>query len=571
MMPKRAVTYARVSGDDRHNERRNLNGQTQLTREFCAKNGYEIVAELAEDDRGASGAAFELPQLDEARKLAEAGAFDVLVVREIDRLSRNLVKQLLVEAELKDHGVLVEYVLGEYPDTPEGRLNKHIRATIAEYERELITLRTTRARRLKVAAGHVIVNGMPPYGYRQAEVAGRQSLVIVEEEAVVVRRIFQAYVGGQSIRSIQLMLSAERVPTAADLGRRSRKKRGFGEWGPISVLLILRNETYRGVWHYGKRRSNTRGGVRGEMNDRASWQSVAVPGIIDDGLWDRVQERLATAADRSARNLKYEYLLRRRLVCGKCGAKIRAMNNRGWRSYRCPAACSNHTSYAHVCDAPTFGANELEATVWGWLRELLMTPGVLAAGLEAQRARANESTAPQRAELGRVRKRLEEVAGEERRLVPLYLKGKISEQVLDEEAAALRKETARLTARERTLSEELAAGEVDDSAIEDILSWTADIRGQLPESEQVFALRELVVDALNVSAVLNVEDGVKVARARCVLTGKQSARLVMGGSGAAGGDKEGARTRKVALDRSGSDERNTARVVALTARLVVGE
>jgi DNA invertase Pin-like site-specific DNA recombinase len=53
---------------------------------------------------------------------------DIVVTREIDRLSRTLVKQLVVESRLRELGVVIEYVLGDYPDTPEGQLNKLIRA-----------------------------------------------------------------------------------------------------------------------------------------------------------------------------------------------------------------------------------------------------------------------------------------------------------------------------------------------------------------------------------------------------------------------------------------------------------
>ena len=195
-MAKRAVLYARVSGDDRHNEGRNLVGQVAMCREYAQERGYEIVAELAEDDRGASGAAFELPRLNELRRLAEKQSYDVLVVREIDRLSRNLAKQLIVEEELNRAGVIIEYVIGEYADSPEGRLSKHIKATIAEYEREKIRERMTRGRLLKVAAGNVHVQGRPPYGYRVARVGGKETLEIVDEEAAVIRQIFAWYTVG---------------------------------------------------------------------------------------------------------------------------------------------------------------------------------------------------------------------------------------------------------------------------------------------------------------------------------------------------------------------------------------
>jgi site-specific DNA recombinase len=149
-MGKRAVLYARVSGDDRDNEGRNLDGQITMCRVYALKHGFSIVAELQEDDRGASGASFDLPELNNAIDMAKLGEFDVLIVRELDRFSRKLSKQLIVENEFKHSGVEIEYVLGEYPDSLEGRLMKNVRATIAEYEREKIRERTSRARELKV-------------------------------------------------------------------------------------------------------------------------------------------------------------------------------------------------------------------------------------------------------------------------------------------------------------------------------------------------------------------------------------------------------------------------------------
>jgi site-specific DNA recombinase len=179
--------------------------------------------------------------------MARNGAFDVFVTREIDRLSRNLAKQLIVEAELKRAGVTIEYVLDEYPDTPEGRLNKHIKATIAEYEREKITERTTRARRLKVQAGSTMFNGNPPYGYKEIQLAnGNWALEIVPEEARVVRLIFSWYVSGDGVggsltlAGITHRLTQMGIPTQIDSrGRANVKKRAVGTWARGTVWTML--------------------------------------------------------------------------------------------------------------------------------------------------------------------------------------------------------------------------------------------------------------------------------------------------------------------------------------------
>ena len=78
-MTKRAILYARVSGDDRGNDGRNLSGQLDMCREYAQRQGWQVIAELAEDERGVSGARMDVPELSRALDMAESGSFDVLV------------------------------------------------------------------------------------------------------------------------------------------------------------------------------------------------------------------------------------------------------------------------------------------------------------------------------------------------------------------------------------------------------------------------------------------------------------------------------------------------------------
>ena len=103
---------------------------------------------------------------------------------------------MIVEEEFKRAGVTVEYVLGEYPDTPEGGLLKNVRATIAEYEREKIRERMVRGKHQKVKAGSVMINGKVPYGYTLVERNKKWTLKIDKREARVVRLVFNWYVVG---------------------------------------------------------------------------------------------------------------------------------------------------------------------------------------------------------------------------------------------------------------------------------------------------------------------------------------------------------------------------------------
>jgi site-specific DNA recombinase len=528
-MPQRAVLYARVSGDDRHTEGRNLAGQLALGRQYAIEHGYTIVAELAEDDRGASGAAFELPQLNRVRELAQAGACDVLIVRELDRLSRDLLKQLLVEDELKRTGVAIEYVLGEYPDTPEGRLNKHIRATIAEYEREKIRERTTQARLRAVAAGSVVSHGLAVYGYRVVREGAKLVLVIEPEEAAVVVLIYDLYLhgpaGGAPLSAIKIAeaLTERRIPTAVDKGLPRRKVRGYGVWSPASVGKILADETYAGVWHY--RKHQTVRGPDGEHHrytrPPAEWLPVTVPALIDRATWEAVAQRRAHNKLAAARNLQQPdlYLLRSRVVCGRCGVRMRGVSPTAGKPhayYRCPAT-ERRSNYAHRCTAHSFRADKVDARVWTWLRSLIEHPAVLEAGREELQEREARAGAPLAVALAAAERDLADVLQQAERLLAAYLAGAVDLPAFEKANGPLQTAQAQAAERRRELA---AAQGVEHAAEHDLASARAfadSLAAELPAVADVPAFRRFVAEKLDLQAALIETERGPGVRVRCKL------------------------------------------------------
>jgi len=163
---ERAVVYARVSKDDRNNATSSIEGQFQLGRELANERGFEIIAELHEDERGASGAIFDLPVLNRVREMARRREFDILIVRDLDRLARDLAKQLIIEQEFRRCGVEIAYVLDQFDDTAEGQFRKNVKAILAEYERQKIKQRMQDGVRRKLAKG-MVKTSQVPYGYRK--------------------------------------------------------------------------------------------------------------------------------------------------------------------------------------------------------------------------------------------------------------------------------------------------------------------------------------------------------------------------------------------------------------------
>jgi len=521
-MKKRAILYARVSGDDRGNDGRNLAGQLDMCREYAERQGWRIVAELAEDDRGASGASFELPQLNRVRDIASNGGFDILVVREIDRLSRNLAKQLIVEEELKRTGVQIEYALADYPDTPEGRLNKHIRATIAEYEREKISERMIRGRRLKVRAGNVIVHGHPPYGYQVGEVDGKMMLVVHEPEARVVRSIFAWYVhGDESGRPLSMHAIARKLkgtPTKQDIEGRSRKESEYGVWSPSTVGSMLKNETYAGVWHYGKC-------YQSPSNPPTV---VEVPAIVSREVWDAAQARRAINKQNAKRNRKYNYLFSGRVTCGACGLKmcghshIDQKSGRVYSYYTCSTTRKPSRYPNRSCTGPRFRVDHVDEVVWDWIKSLLTEPETLKEALEAQKAKCDIENAPILERLGVIDDLLAENRRQLDRLLDLYLARDFPKEVLLDRKKRLESTMEALEKERSNLLARVEAWTLADRQIRTIKEFAARMAKAVKASdtEDNFGSRRQIIEQLDTELLLTVEDGQKVAHVNCMLGGE---------------------------------------------------
>ncbi len=530
-MSKRAVLYARVSGDDRKSEDRNLKGQLDLCRAYAEQRGYAIVAELAEDDRGASGAAFELPRLNQTRELARTGQFDVLVTRELDRLSRDLAKQLFVESEFKQGGVSIEYVMGEYPDTPEGGLMKHVRAAVSEFERLKISERMNRGRELKVKAGSVLVYARPPFGYRVMEQNHKWVLEVVEPAAQTVRLIFEWYTVGDgdgkplSIYAIQQKLNALSLPSPADLRPREiPKQRPRGQWSKASIGRILQAETYAGVWHW---RKFAREQGKQVLRPAEEWVPVEVPAIVSRATWQAATAQRTRNKGDSRRNLKGQYLMRRRTVCGNCHSSMAALTvqatrktlpgRRTYRYYRCPAIGKIPSARPHNCDLPNFPVDQVDAAVWDWVHALITDPVALTAGLNALQAEEEQARAPIRTRLEAMEGLLAENEQQTKRLLGLYIAGDFSKALLDEHNAQLEQARRGLTREREGLLARLEARSLTPAQIQGLQAFAARVGDGLADAADDFDFRRFVIDTLDVTATLAVEGKEKVVYARCAL------------------------------------------------------
>ena len=238
---RRLVAYLRVSTIEQAAHGFGLDVQRRAIREAAKALDARIVATFA--DEGLSGAlpVEKRPGLEAALAMIDNGEADGLIVRDLDRLAREITVQEAVVARvwMLDHAAVFTSlppaeVPRDDPDDPMRTAMRQMAGVFAGLERMLVAKRLRDGRKAKAAAGgHA--TGSPPFGYKSAKRSpGNPSgaLVAVPAEQAALCRMRELRAGGGSTRQIADVLSAEGHPT----------KRG-GRWASATVARILARDT----------------------------------------------------------------------------------------------------------------------------------------------------------------------------------------------------------------------------------------------------------------------------------------------------------------------------------------
>ncbi len=323
----RVALYARYSSDQQRDA--SIDDQLRICRARAEREGWTVVSTFA--DHALSGATNQRPEFQRLTKDLQAGLFDVVMAEAIDRFSRDLEHIAAFYKLCTFHHVRIHTVT----DGDVSEIHIGLKGMMGSLFLKDLADKTRRGLEGRVRAGRS--TGSPAYGYevvRKLTDDGeldRGLRAIDPCKAPIVVRIFEAYAGGASPRSIARALNAEGVAgpgggiwyNASILGR---AKRGDG---------LLRNELYVGrlVW---RRRVNSKDPVSGAKVRRDSraddivTKEVPHLRIISDPLWQRVLERLKAEAapikctadgDQSAfwDRRRPRHLLSGKVICGVCG------------------------------------------------------------------------------------------------------------------------------------------------------------------------------------------------------------------------------------------------------------
>ena len=333
--------YARVSTSQQAEHGYSLETQIEACEQRAVEMGATSIKRYVDD--GYSGAFLERPALDNLRDALSARIHDMVIIYDIDRLSRDTMHLLLLTEEIEKNAKLM-FVNSEYNHSPESQLFFEIKGSFAKYERIRIADRMSRGRRGKLK------RGLP---LRDSKILGYDFVdghyVINEAEAAIVRHIFQLYLdtlGGYA--RLTEILHSEGILSAT--GKR---------WSKASINAILRRQNYTGSYYaYRTYRKKTGTNTSKVLHrDRAEWIEMSCPAIVSQELFDRVQQKLASNRNKRIRESRYQSLLQGVLYCGICGRKMAHGRYKGDTYYICGAnkekagSCQNRICKADIVDA----------------------------------------------------------------------------------------------------------------------------------------------------------------------------------------------------------------------------
>ncbi|GAB4540864.1 MAG: hypothetical protein Fur002_08300 [Anaerolineales bacterium] len=533
-MTKQAAIYSRVSTDEQA-KGYSLKTQIEACQAYAQERGYTVAATFSDDY---TGAAIDRPELNKLRDYMTRNPLDVVIIYDIDRLARKSAYQVLIEEEFKRAGVSIEFVMAQYEDTDEGRLQKQIRGVIAEYEKAKILERSKRGKRGKAKSGFVVAGARPPYGYKVKSEAHKAWLEIDESEAAIVQMVYDWYLRGDesglpmSANAIAKRLTKLSIPTRGDKQSHFAKKFGYGVWHPGTIVQILNNETYTGVWYFGKTKiiddgrqyetKQKRGLGKQVARAQNEWIPVNVPAIIDRETFDLAKKRKVYNKRVLSGYTEHEYLMKGRLTCSKCGYSMRGHTIRGKNRYY---FCKGREQVIKLCDIPSPRGDWLDSLVWEWAKMIIENPKNLRSELDNTQNELQQTNQALFDRMAIIDEQIQEYQKQLDKLLDLYLGGDFPKDVLTERKSRLEQMIGGLTKEKNDLAGHIRKVAMTDDQLSYIETFCAKIRKGLDKAD--FKTKRQIIELLDIRGKIAFENNEKVLYIKCLIQPQQVSRVMI--------------------------------------------
>ena len=329
-MEYHAALYIRLSKEDENEgPSESVTNQKSLLDEFVQQHRLSVYDTYVDD--GWSGTSFDRPAFQRMIADIEDKKVNMVITKDLSRLGRDyILTGHYMERYFPEHRVRYISLLDGIDTGVDSTANDitPFRAIMNDMYAKDISKKIKSVKRDKQQKGKFI-GGKPVYGYKMHPTE-KNKIVIDEEVAPIVRRIFALALSGMSCRNIATLLNQEGVPTPATYANLPVAKPGpyTGLWSSERISDMLQNETYIGNMVQGRSVKISYKSKKCLKQDPANW--VVVEGthepLVDRETFRKV--RMLVNSRKHTRSRTYDFLLKGLIFCHECGYPLAVLNRK---------------------------------------------------------------------------------------------------------------------------------------------------------------------------------------------------------------------------------------------------
>ena len=375
----RVAAYCRVSTDDEEQLTSYEAQQNYYTDKIMTNREWTMAGIFA--DEGITGtSARKRPEFLKMIRLCKQKKIDIVLTKSISRFARNTVDCLNYIRALRELGIAVIF---EKENINTLEADSEILITMlgafAQAESESISANVRWGKRQAMREGKTIIQYNRLYAYEKGE-DGKPK--IIQEQADVVRSIYDQYLSGASLRMIKDRLEAEQIPNVT----------GGSQWTITAIRSILTNEKYCGDVLLQKTYISdciSRKVIRNTGQLPMYLVQNHHEGIVERKTFDAVQAEMARRSAGKSPSKKNaptgmtsyasKYALSERLVCGECGTLYRrctwSKQGRKRIVWRCVSRLDYGTNYCH--NSPTLDEEPLQKAILAAINSVMSQKSTL--------------------------------------------------------------------------------------------------------------------------------------------------------------------------------------------------
>lgn len=330
-VPTQKITalYERLSRDDElQGESNSITNQKKLLEDYARKNSFTHIRHFTDD--GISGTTFDRKGFKEMIAEVEAGNVATVIVKDMSRFGRDYLKVgFYTEITFPNHNVRFIAINNniDSENRADGDFTPFLNIMNEWYARDA-------SRKIQAVFKSRMQNGLRvspsvPYGYlRNPE--DKQKLMIDEEPAKVVRRIFNLVIDGYGVRQIANILTNDKILIPSAYAKKycpeNNHSNGFTNpylWSPTVIGYILEKQEYMGHTVLGKticENYKTKKRRKAKPDELMIFKNTH-PAIVDEETWHLAHKLRKTVRRPSYPNRK-AHPLTGLVYCADCGNKL---------------------------------------------------------------------------------------------------------------------------------------------------------------------------------------------------------------------------------------------------------